>query len=199
MSTLAAGFGHAVFDSQRAFTAAMRALSRPGVIERCGEGLPPDAPLPAAGGAALLALCDQETPLFLSPSVAATPDVATYLRFHTGARIVGEPALAAFALVDMRADGLALNDFAQGTPEYPDRSATVIAMCGSLRAGPSLPIAGPGIKTVAALTVTDLPSGFAEAWARSRAAFPLGVDILFAAGTEIVGLPRSARILTESA
>jgi alpha-D-ribose 1-methylphosphonate 5-triphosphate synthase subunit PhnH len=102
--------------------------------------------------------------------------------------------MAAFAVIDLVNDGLDLAAFAQGTPEYPDRSTTVIALSPSLTDGPALTFTGPGIATTATLQVAGLPAGFAQQWNANRATFPLGVDILFATSDAIVGLPRSARL-----
>jgi len=196
LASIAAGFAHPVFDSQRAFRAAMEALANPGGIRPAGEGLA-DAPLPAAAAALALALCDYETPLYLSPAIAARPGAAEYLRFHTDAPLSGDPAEAAFAIVDLESDGLDLASFAQGVPEYPDRSTTVIVVVRSVAEGPAVAISGPGVDGVATLRIDGLPGGFIESRRAARAAFPLGVDLIFASADAIVGLPRSARVAQE--
>jgi alpha-D-ribose 1-methylphosphonate 5-triphosphate synthase subunit PhnH len=193
-TALANGFQEPVFDSQRAFRAAMEALANPGRLRPIGRELG-DAPLPAAAAALILALCDFETPLFLAPSVSALPGVADYLRFHTDAMLVAERAVSAFALVDLAHDYLDLSAFAQGTPEYPDRSATVIAIVESLAEGPAMILSGPGIAGMAELRITGLPGDFVNQWRANRAVFPLGVDLIFATSDAIVGLPRSTRIV----
>jgi alpha-D-ribose 1-methylphosphonate 5-triphosphate synthase subunit PhnH len=73
----------------------------------------------------------------------------------------------------------------------------VIALANSVSTGGRLSIAGPGVASVAELAVTGLPADFTAQWAANRAAFPLGVDILFADAHSLVGLPRSARIIAE--
>jgi alpha-D-ribose 1-methylphosphonate 5-triphosphate synthase subunit PhnH len=193
---LASGFQEPVFDSQRAFRAVMEALANPGRVRPMGRELA-KAPLPSAAAALALALCDHETPLFLAPSLAARRGVADYLRFHTDAMLVAEPAVAAFALIDLAHDGLDLSAFAQGTPEYPDRSTTVIAMVTSLAEGPALTLSGPGIARTSELRIAGLPGDFANQWRANHIGFPLGVDIIFATPEAIVGLPRSARIVEE--
>ncbi len=193
--SLASGFANPVFDSQSAFRRTMEALSRPGRVRTLGEGLSAETPLAPAAAAIILALCDFETPLYLSPSFAATPGVAEFLRFHTDAPVVREPAHAAFALIDLRVDAFDLSAFAQGTAEYPDRSTTVIALCDSVEAGASLSLAGPGIAGTSEICVAPLPEGFTAQSAANRATFPLGVDILFAAGDRVVALPRSTRLI----
>jgi alpha-D-ribose 1-methylphosphonate 5-triphosphate synthase subunit PhnH len=195
-SHLASGFQDPVFDSQHAFRAAMDALANPGRILSAGRGLH-GVPLSSAAAALVLALCDYETPLFLAPALADKAGIADYLRFHTDAMLVAEPAGAAFALVDLSFNIFDLSVFAQGTPEYPDRSATVIAMTSSLTKGPALQLTGPGIDRQASLHIAGLPDDFSDQWRINRARFPLGVDIVFAAADSIVGLPRSARIVGE--
>ncbi len=196
--SLAAGFADLVFDSQSAFRAVMDALASPGRIRPVRITLPDDVPLMPSAAAVILALCDFETPLYLSPSVAAIPRTPEYLRFHTDAPMVSEPSRATFAVLDLRHDALDLGSFAQGTAEYPDRSATIIALCDSVEHGPALGIAGPGIAGVAELCVAPLPGSFTAQWRDNRASFPLGVDIIFAAPGQIVGLPRSTRIIGET-
>jgi alpha-D-ribose 1-methylphosphonate 5-triphosphate synthase subunit PhnH len=193
---LASGFQEPVFDSQRAFRAAMEALATPGRIRPAGKGLG-NAPVPAAAAAMALAHCDFETPVFLAPALAVRPALADYLRFYTDAVLVADPAAAAFALVDLGQDVLDLAAFAQGTAAFPDRSTTIIAIASSLTEGPGLTLSGPGIARTTELMVTELPPDFVEQWRANRASFPLGVDIIFTTSDAIVGLPRSTRIVGE--
>src|SRR5271166_1858742 len=129
VSTLA--FADPVFESQAAFRAILAAMARPGAILACGEGLAPPAPLSPAAAAAILALADFETPLWIAPSLLAG-EIASYLKFNTGAPLAASPDKAAFALIDAAADALRLADFAQGTQEYPDRSTTIVVQLSSL-------------------------------------------------------------------
>jgi alpha-D-ribose 1-methylphosphonate 5-triphosphate synthase subunit PhnH len=194
MSALA--FADPTFESQAAFRRIMRALSAPGTIFACGETLAPPAPLARAAAATLLTLVDFETPLWIAPSF---PDaVDDYLAFHSGAPRAAAPDQAAFALVDLSADGLDLARFALGTAEYPDRSTTIVAQAASLDAGPRLRLAGPGIKGETTLALSPWPADFVAQWAVNHARFPLGVDLIFAAGARLAALPRSTSV-TEGA
>jgi len=194
MSALA--FADPTFESQAAFRRVMRAMSRPGTILVCGEALAPPAPLARAAAAALLTLADFETPLWIAPSF---PDsIGDYLAFHSGAPRAAAPDKAAFALIDLSADGLDLFHFAQGTAEYPDRSTTIVAQASTLEAGPRLRLRGPGIEGEAALAVSPSPTDFLAQWAANRAAFPCGVDLILVADARLVALPRSTAIIEEA-
>ena len=194
MTARASGFSDPVHDSQATFRAIMRAMARPGTIERIAPEFLPPASLSVAAAAACLALADFETPLWLSPCIAADPEAGAYLRFHTGASTALQNA-AAFALLDQR-DEFNLATFAQGTAEYPDRSTTLILMCDVLDPAGALSLAGPGIKDRTAFGFAPMPEDFLGQWALNRNGFPLGVDLVLAAGDRIACLPRTTRILT---
>jgi alpha-D-ribose 1-methylphosphonate 5-triphosphate synthase subunit PhnH len=189
----ALAFADPARESQAAFRAILRAMARPGEILGCGAALAPPAPLCRAAAAAILTLADFETPLWLAPSLASD-DVRAYLKFHTGAPAAASPDKASFALVDAEADSLDLAAFSPGSPDYPDRSTTVVVQLRSLAQGRRLRLAGPGIRGGATLAAEPLPAGFLAQWAANAAAFPLGVDLILAAGAEVAALPRSVRI-----
>jgi alpha-D-ribose 1-methylphosphonate 5-triphosphate synthase subunit PhnH len=125
-AALAPGFADPVFDAQRVFRNVMDALARPGTIVSLDTQLDPPAPLTPELAAIALTLADHDAPVWLCPALARHPAVAAYLRFHTGAPIVADPARAEFALVVEPADCPDLASFAQGSPEYPDRSTTLV-------------------------------------------------------------------------
>ena len=191
---LARGFDHPVAQSQAAFRAAMQALANPGQLIAHRAVLDTQAPLPANAAALGLALLDFEVKFHLAPSLAGGTG-GDYFRFHTGSTQAQKPTDAAFAFVDLASDTLRLAEYAQGTPEYPDRSTTVIALCAQADEGTALRITGPGIQAVRQLALTPLPADFSAQWAANRAGFPLGVDILFVTDEGFIGLPRSTRIL----
>jgi alpha-D-ribose 1-methylphosphonate 5-triphosphate synthase subunit PhnH len=196
---LAAGLANPVFDSQACFRAVMGALAAPGHVFDPGTGLQPPAPLNPAAAAVMLTLNDFETTIWLSPSIAQHGEVAEYLLFHTGATVAPSPSAAAFALIDLRQDEFDPAQFAQGTPEYPDRSTTVIALCDALHGEASMGIAGPGIDGSSAVSFNPMPPDFPAMWQANRSGFPLGVDLVLTAGQQLMALPRSTRILAEAA
>jgi len=188
----AATFEDPALDAQAAFRALLEALARPGTPQALGPGLPtPPAGMGAGLYAAILALADFETSVWLAPELAgAAPD----LRFQLGAKLVDVPAGAAFALA---ADGTALPPlaaFAQGDDAYPDRSTTLLVEVTDLRPDGGWRLTGPGIADEARLDVAGLPADFVAQWAENHARFPRGVDLFLFAGTTVVGLPRTTLI-----
>lgn len=191
------GFASPVADAQRVFQACMRALSRPGRVVVLEAGVVPPSPLSPEMAAILLALADHETHLWLDPDAACTRAVAEFLTFHTGARLTADIADATFAVVTGVAHMPALAQLPHGTPEYPDRSATLLVQVAGLRTS-GLHLEGPGIDGQTHIGFDGMAPTFADELKANRAAYPCGVDIVLAAPGAIVGLPRSVRLVTES-
>lgn len=183
-AALSGGFADAPVEAARAFRAALDAMARPGRIVTLAGAAPP-APLSPAAGALLLTLADADAPVHLAGDhdCAAVRD---WLAFHAGAPIVGR---AGAALAVGRWDALApLSDFPVGTPEYPDRSATLIVEVDRL-AAEGARLTGPGIGTEARLSLPEV-----AAFAANNARFPRGLDFFFTAGVALAALPRSTRV-----
>jgi len=182
--TLEGGFANAPIEAALAFRAAMSAMSRPGGIETL-TGAQPPAPLSVAAGTLALTLFDPETPVHLAGAADCAP-VRDWLAFHTGAPIV-EAEAAMFALGPW--DALhPLDRFAIGTPEYPDRSVTMIVEMPALEATGAR-LTGPGIKDHAALSLPETP-----AFQRNAALFPLGLDFFFTHADRVAALPRTTKV-----
>lgn len=195
--SLAAGFAEPGLDGQRAFRAMMDALARPGTIQPLRADLAPPAPLTPELAAVALTLADHEAPLWLDPPLAGAPAVADYLRFHSGAAIVADPAEAAFALVSDPAACPPFEAFALGTPEYPDRSTTIVLAVTELTSESGLLLRGPGIADRAQLRARPLPADIGARLERNRALFPRGVDCLLVAPGCVAGLPRSTEVVKD--
>lgn len=193
---IAGGFSSPVFDAQATFRAVMDAMARPGTVQPAKAETQPPAPLSPVSAAVALSLCDGDTPLWLDPALRQSKTVANWLGFHTGAPLVEAPADAHFALVADVAGLISLENFAQGSQEYPDRSTTLVLQVASLSAGATLLLEGPGIDGTATLAPTPLPRHFLEQWKQNHARFPRGVDLILAAPDGIACLPRSTRIST---
>lgn len=181
---LTGGFDDPARDAARAFRAVMTAMARPGQIHAIG-GVQGPAPLSGAAATVLVTLCDVDTPLHLT-GACDTPQVRDWVAFHIGASLVAARD-AAFALGTW--DALQpVTRFAVGTPEYPDRSATLVVELDALRADGAT-LRGPGIKDTAQFALPEVP-----AFQRNAAQFPLGFDTIFTAQSQIAALPRSTRV-----
>ena len=188
------GFSHPVSQSQQTFHTAMMALARPGSIQTLAVTVEPPAPLSSSVAALALALCDFETTIWLDPALSTNDDIADYLRFYTGARVVASPAQANFALIGAPPSMPAFDEFALGTLDYPDCSTTLILQLDEIDTQPSWTLSGPGIREEASFSAHPLPDDFEARMQANRALFPRGVDLLLVAGTSLIGLPRSVSL-----
>ncbi|WP_238367779.1 phosphonate C-P lyase system protein PhnH [Mesobacterium pallidum] len=181
---LEGGFADPARDAAHAFRAIMNAMARPGTLHDITGATPP-APLSPAAGAALLTLCDTDTPLYLAGD-ADCPAVRDWVAFHTGAPLTG-PSHCMFALGRWEALG-PLSTYPVGTPDYPDRSATLIVEMDALT-DTGARLTGPGIRDAAALSLPGI-----DAFCANAARFPLGLDFLFTSGAQLAALPRSTHV-----
>ncbi|WBU51936.1 phosphonate C-P lyase system protein PhnH [Paracoccus sp. SCSIO 75233] len=184
MTDLSGGFTDPPVQAATAFRGILNVMARPGEIaEVAGHHGP--APLSDAAAAVLLTLVDRTTKLHLAAS-HDNADMRQWLAFHCGAPLV-DAGEAEFALGDW-ASLMPLDRFAIGTPEYPDRAATLIVDGHDFDAAPAT-LRGPGIKDTADLALPER-----EAFVANHARFPLGWDAIFCGGTRIAALPRSTEI-----
>lgn len=184
------GLADPVLGGQGIFRALLDAMARPGTVHR-PAGLPDDAGSHAALTGVALMLLDQETPVWLD---AGGSDLRARLAFHCGCPSADDPAKAAFALLTDPTGLLGLERFAQGTPEFPDRSATILCALPALEGGSVLSLSGPGIAGSRSFAPAGLPEGFTLLWAANNARYPLGVDLVLAAGDALAALPRTTRL-----
>jgi len=188
------GFADLVKDSQSVFRTVMDALSRPGLKQPIHVDAAPPAPLSPEVAVIALTLADHDSPVWLDETLAASEAVVAWLKFHTGAPIVSDPREADFALVTGWATLPKLDAFGIGTDEYPDRSTTVVLAVEGFD-GADRTITGPGIKETETLTIAGITGDFIAQWALNRELFPCGVDVVFAGAGQVVGLPRTTRIV----
>lgn len=195
-ATLAPGFSDRVLSAQSVFRSIMDACARPGRVCGLSVNLAPPPPLAHGAAAAALTLLDQDTPVWLDAPLAGA-GVAYWLRFHTGAPVVNDPQQAAFAIVSDPEHAPPFNAFALGTPDYPDRSTTLILQIESFDDGPPLTFCGPGIKDRIVFHPRPVPPDFRQRLAANRALFPRGVDLLLATDAAIAALPRSVKLMDD--
>lgn len=183
-NALTGGFANPPIDAAHAFRAALNAMARPGTIEVVAGAAPP-APLSLAAGVLILTLTDGTTPMHLA-GAHDCPAVRDWITFQTGAPLVTADK-AAFAVGTW--DALQpVNRFAIGTPDYPDRSATLIVEMPTLtQTGARL--TGPGINSAAHLSLPEV-----AAFAGNNTQYPLGFDTYFTAGASFAALPRSTKV-----
>ncbi|MBK4216907.1 phosphonate C-P lyase system protein PhnH [Paracoccus caeni] len=176
MQPISGGFSNAPLQSATAFRAVLQAMSRPGLWQAI-DGAAPPAPLSQASGALILTLADPNTPVHLAGTLDCDA-VRGWITFHTGAPLVA--AQDADFAVGAWDDLQPLDRFAIGTPEYPDRAATLIIELDGVPAA-NARLTGPGIDgEITAFCPGDRPT-----------AFPLGLDLILTDGARIMGLPRS--------
>lgn len=194
-TALEGGFSNPVLNAQSVFRAVMDAMARPATIVEVDAAVAPPSPLGRAAGAIACALIDADTPFWLDAALAESTALRSWLAFHTGAREMATCGDVAFALVGAPTTMPPLERFAQGSQEYPDRSATLILQLPSLEGGVPLTFEGPGIRDRVTLAPRGLPKDFARQWNANRKRFPRGVDLILTAGDAVACLPRSARLV----
>ena len=201
LDVLAPGFADPVHDTQAVFRTLLNALSRPGTIELIETPLPAAEAIEAASDgtpraglaafAALLALADYATPIWLAQPDAA---LAAALRFHADAPLAATPREAAFAYVHDAAMLPPLDTFACGTAESPEQSATVFVRVDALSGGAPRSLRGPGIETTRSIAPVGLPERFWRERAVLAPHFPCGIDFYLVCGASLIGLPRTTLV-----
>ncbi len=197
ISQVGPGFSDLAFGSQAVFRSCLEAISRPGTIVEVAQDAQVPPGISPAACALLLALLDQDTRLWMpvSPEREATQAIVQrYLRFHTGCHLVSQPGHADFALLEAGRDFPALEQFSNGSEDYPDRSATLVLQAEALRDDRGWTLSGPGIRGKGRLEVGGLDDWFLQQWAQNYKRFPRGVDLYVACGARLAGLPRTTRI-----
>ena len=172
VAELPAGFADKVLSAQSTFRSVMDAMARPGSVQRIAGVAGTPAAMMRGTAAIALTLFDHDTPLWLDPKMSETPDVGKWLRFHTGAPVVADSAICSFALIADAKTLPALDRFAFGSSEYPDRSTTLILQVESLTQGPAFELRGPGIDGSAVLRATLQPADLFERLAINARAVP---------------------------
>ena len=191
---LAPAFDDPALASQAAFRTVMEAMARPGRARPLPSRLAAPPPLGATAAAVALTLIDYETPFWLDQALAAAPEVAAWLEFHTGAPLTLDSGRAAFAFVSDPAAMPPFDTFSPGTLEYPDRSTTLVLQVARFGAGDALTLSGPGIQGTTSFSAQPLPPDFRTRLIANRETFPRGVDLILVSQDAVAALPRSVRV-----
>jgi alpha-D-ribose 1-methylphosphonate 5-triphosphate synthase subunit PhnH len=194
VAELPAGFADKVLSAQTTFRSVMDAMARPGSVQRVAAASGAPAAMMRGTAAIALTLFDHDTPVWLDPLLSETSEVGKWLKFHTGAPVIADSSISSFAVVGDARALPALDRFAFGTNEYPDRSTTVILQVESLTQGSAFELRGPGIDGVAVLRATLQPADLFERLAVNAALFPRGIDVVLVADDAVVAIPRTTRL-----
>jgi alpha-D-ribose 1-methylphosphonate 5-triphosphate synthase subunit PhnH len=194
---LPAGFADKVLSAQTTFRSVMSAMARPGSVQRIAIGAGAPHPMMRGSAAIALTLFDHDTPIWLDRRMSETPDVTKWLKFHTGAPVIADSSISHFALIGDPSALPALDRFAFGSNEYPDRSTTLILQVESLTQGESFELRGPGIDGTAVVQATIEPADLFERLAINAALFPRGIDIVLVHDDSIVAIPRTTRLIAK--
>ena len=191
---LPAGFADKVLSAQATFRSVMDAMARPGSVQRIAAVSGALSPMMRGTAAIALTLFDHDTPVWLDPMISGTSDVTKWLKFHTGAPVVADSSICSFALIGDAAALPALDRFAFGSNEYPDRSTTLILQVESLAEGSQFELQGPGIDGTAVLRARFQPADLFDRLAINASLFPRGIDVVLVADDAIVAIPRTTRL-----
>ena len=195
IAELPPGFADKVLSAQSTFRSVMDAMARPGSVQRIVPGAGAPGAMMRGTAAIALTLFDHDTPLWLDARMAESSDVLKWLKFHTGAPVVQDSSIASFALIGDGGALPALERFALGTSEYPDRSTTLILQVESLESGRSFELRGPGIDGTAMLNASVEPVDLFERLHLNEPLFPRGIDVVLVADDAVVAIPRTTRVL----
>jgi alpha-D-ribose 1-methylphosphonate 5-triphosphate synthase subunit PhnH len=194
VAELPAGFADKVLSAQSTFRSVMDAMARPGSVQRIAAVAGTPAAIMRGTAAIALTLFDHDTPVWLDQRMSETSDVAKWLKFHTSAPVIADSSISNFALVGDPKSLPALDRFAFGSNEYPDRSTTLILQVESLTQGPAFELHGPGIDGTAILQASLQPHDLFGRLAINGALFPRGIDVVLVDDDAIVAIPRTTRL-----
>src|SRR5438045_8943380 len=117
VNELPAGFADKVLLAQSTFRSVMDAMAHPGSVRRIAAAAGTPVPMMRGTAAIALTLFDHDTPVWLDPNMSATPDVAKWLKFHTGPPVVRDGSIASFALTGRAALLPALDRFSRASTD----------------------------------------------------------------------------------
>jgi alpha-D-ribose 1-methylphosphonate 5-triphosphate synthase subunit PhnH len=190
---LAPAFHDPALASQAVFRTVMEAIARPGLARPLRSRLAAPPPLSPTAAAVALTLLDYETPFWLDPGLAAG-EVAAWLKFHSGAPLTADCPQATFAFVSEPAAMPSFESFSPGSPEYPDRSTTLVLQVAGFGHGEVLALSGPGIAGTTSFSAEPLRPDFRARLIANREMFPRGLDLILVSEDAVAALPRSIRV-----
>src|SRR5260370_11380913 len=195
VAELPTGFADRVLSAQSTCRPVREAMARPGSVQRIVAVTGAPAAMMHGTAAIALTLFDHDTPIWLDPLMSETSDVKKWLKFHTGAPVIGDSSICHFALLGDPGALPALDRFAFGSNEYPGRSTTLILPVESLAQGEKFELRGPGIDGPAVVQAAIQPTDLFERLEINQTLFPRGIDVVLVAGDTVVAIPRTTRLV----
>lgn len=183
------GFQDPVHDAQSTFRGLLQALAYPGQQERIAVQVSAPDPLMPACAAAALTLMDDRTQVWMPPEEKL--EIRTWLQFHTGCRWSDRPQQADFAVVCDTTALPRLREFAQGTPEEPEASTTLLIQTKGFHGGTEFMLSGPGISEQQTVWLDLGSPTLIEDLQCNSWQYPQGVDIFLFSDQQIMAIPRS--------
>jgi len=166
--------------TQKAFSSLLQAMSRPGSVY----------PMPGnAMMSALHALLDNE----VTCHVVGDYRLEEEIRAGTCCNMAGLED-ADFIVIPCGDCGGNLSDAKRGTLDYPDKGATVVFGVHAFGTGLRIRLRGPGIDGENVVSVDGWSADHASELSGINAEFPLGVDCILLDGSNVMCIPRSARL-----
>ncbi|SES97004.1 phosphonate C-P lyase system protein PhnH [Thorsellia anophelis] len=209
--TLYTGFHSPCLDAQIGFKQVLDSLSQPGKINTYENWHFNWPTLNNASVACLLALCDQDTPVFIDKTLALS-DISRSVAFHTQSKLTEQLCDAHFAFLDESIDLESLEQLNIGTDISPESSAFVIIQTKQLPqvtdnndstptdkavlkelGQTTLRLTGPGILGSRMIT-TALPVDILTYLVEGRKAFPKGVDFILTHQNSMLGIARTTQL-----
>jgi alpha-D-ribose 1-methylphosphonate 5-triphosphate synthase subunit PhnH len=191
------GFADKVLSAQSTFRSVMDAMARPGSVQRIVPVTGTPGPMMRGTAAIALTLFDHDTPVWLDAPMLESHDVVRWVKFYTGAPLIQDTSIAAFAVIANGAALPSLERFALGSNEYPDRSTTLIVQVDSLTAGRSYELCGPGIDGATTLQASIRPADLFGRLSFNEDLFPRGIDVVLVADDAVAAIPRTTRLVTK--
>ncbi len=179
-------------NQAKTFRLILEAMSHPGrIVDFKVPSLSPTSGLSAEMATLLFTLCDFQTSIWMKSKAVG---IEKFLKFHAGATFTNTKSAATYAIVNDPEKLSSLEEFAQGTHEYPDRSTTLVIQADTMSNGGRISLAGPGIANQTRFNVEKLGVLFWADVAANHAQYPLGVDLIFVSKGKIAAIPRSTQI-----
>lgn len=197
ITELPAGFADKVLSAQATFRAVMDAMAHPGTVRQVTASVGTPSSLMRGAAAIALTLFDHDTPIWLDRTMAATLDIAKWLKFHCGAPVIADCSVCSFALAGYGNELPEFDRFSLGTNEYPDRSTTLVLQVESLTGGRAYELCGPGIDGTAVLQAVIAPDDLFERLAVNAPLFPRGLDVVLVHDEVVVAIPRTTRLVVK--